>query len=185
MAAHRTSNYRPRGWVTRVSALPDSRPALKEIISRPSSSDRLANHGLFLEGPPILCPTAGSLRFLDFHEPLRLVLPGNDEYAWRRIGRGCGFYLLDCESNRGPQRGRVKGETGRPMEFIKECHLLFSLLPGEIRVMEFRVAAIFLKVSARHEGTYILAQEISFEEKLQGRRQIQRSFPLGRYWGIN
>lgn len=48
---------------------------------------------------------AGSLRFLDFHEALRLVLPGNDEYA-RRGSASCGL-PPSCESNRA--NGQSKG----------------------------------------------------------------------------
>lgn len=57
------------------------------------------------------------------------------------------------------------------MKFIKECHLLFSFLPGEIRVMEFRVAAIFLKVS---RDTIALGNFFR-KEKLQRLKRIQRA----------
>lgn len=59
------------------------------------------------------------------------------------------------------------------MKFIKECHLLFSFLPGEIRVMEFRVAAIFLKVS-RDTGA-ITPANFFRKEKLQRLKRIQRA----------
>lgn len=91
---------------------------LKEIISR--SSVWLTVLRSF-KGLPILSLSShvASSRFLDFHEPLRLLvfsaLPSNDEYA-RQGSRSCGLRPLLAVNRTVPQPGKGKVERERERE---------------------------------------------------------------------
>lgn len=88
----------------------------------------MANRAPFLEGPPILSSHVASSRFLDFHEPLRLLVfspsPANDEYARQR--EAAGYPLLAV--NRTVPTGQSEG-GGRKREREGEVDEVHQRVP--------------------------------------------------------